>query len=1018
MARGHWESYDATYGINGTVYAIQEDKDGNLWFATSHCGVTRYDGESFTRFTVKDGLSHNTVRAILRDRDGILWFGTEHGVTRYSSDKFLDLTDQTGLPGYELRTIWQDSLGCYWFGTWGNGVWRYDGKKVQWFTTKDGLAGDEVNAITGDSSDRLWFGTTRGVSMYDGECFHSFLTGSSITAILEDRQGSLWFGTASGVIRYNTGNPTQFITIHELAGRHVSSILEDVEGYIWFGTYSGASRYDGVKYQHFTTRDGLASNSITCVSEDSEGGLWFGSHSCMVSRYDKSFEELTSLEVRDVMMKDANGNLWFSVHDGRICRYDGKQFAIYTGEDGLRYTQVNSILQDQRGNLWLGSYDGLMIYDGSIFRNFSREEPLGRYTIRSLALDSKGNVWLGTDGGGACRYDGKDCIRFTTREGLAHDVVWSILEDSRGNMWFGTLGGGVTRYDGKSFATFTTRDGLSNDIVRAIHEDSRGNIWFATANGISMYDGKRVTNVDPGLLASRIQCICEDSQGHLWFGTLGGGVYRFDRLAFQVLTQEDGIASNAVYSILEDKPGVMLFATQRGITRYVSPEVENPPPAHITKVVADQIYTDFGKIEIPSSAGRIAIEYHGLSFKTKRMAYIYRMEGVDTQWQFTWKTQCEYRNLPIGEYLFEVKAVNRDMEYSLEPAIAHIKVILDPREQLIANLRHEVAGLRQQLEGKYSFENIVGESHQMQQVFALMEKAIDSDLTVLISGETGTGKELVARAIHYNSIRKDGPFVVQNCAALPENLLESELFGHVRGAFTHAVKDKKGLFEVAHGGTLFLDEIGDMSVELQSRMLRILEDGEIRRVGDTRSVRVNVRVIAATNKDLREEISAGRFREDLYYRLAVFPITLPPLRERPDDIPILVKHFLERYNLMMKRVVAGCSPEAMFLLTDYPWPGNVRELENEIKRAITLVRDNEPITPHILSLRIRSHFSQTHIGDTENASLQSAMEIYERRLISEALRRNEKNVTRTAEKLGISRVTLQKKMIKYLLREE
>jgi two-component system response regulator PilR (NtrC family) len=256
--------------------------------------------------------------------------------------------------------------------------------------------------------------------------------------------------------------------------------------------------------------------------------------------------------------------------------------------------------------------------------------------------------------------------------------------------------------------------------------------------------------------------------------------------------------------------------------------------------------------------------------------------------------------------------------------------------------REENRQLRKEIQGKYSFDQILGQSAAMRQVFHLMEKAIESPITVVILGETGTGKELVARSIHYNSPRKDQAFVVQNCGALPESLLESELFGHKRGAFTGAVADKKGLFEVAHGGTIFLDEVGDTPPALQVRLLRVLQEGEIRRLGELKPIKVDVRVIAATHKDLKEEIKAGKFREDLFYRIYAFPIPIPPLSERNGDIPVLVDHFLKKYN---QRLGKNCrlSSDCLDLLEKYPFPGNVRELENEVVRALTLATEEEEL---------------------------------------------------------------------------
>jgi two-component system, NtrC family, response regulator AtoC len=264
--------------------------------------------------------------------------------------------------------------------------------------------------------------------------------------------------------------------------------------------------------------------------------------------------------------------------------------------------------------------------------------------------------------------------------------------------------------------------------------------------------------------------------------------------------------------------------------------------------------------------------------------------------------------------------------------------------------------LRKQLKKKYQFNQIIGTSPKMQEVFKMVERVADSDSTILILGESGTGKELVAKALHYNSRRQFAPFVPVNCSALPENLLESELFGHRKGAFTGAINDKKGLFQEADGGTIFLDEIGSMSPMLQSRLLRVLQEREVRRVGDNIPIFVNVRVLAATNEPLEEKIKEGKFREDLYYRLNVIPITLPPLRERTEDIPLLVSHFLKNKVHAKTGKPFQMTRQAVEVLCAHDWPGNVRELENAIERACALCEDpviqvsiatsiNSPTTP-------------------------------------------------------------------------
>lgn len=289
------------------------------------------------------------------------------------------------------------------------------------------------------------------------------------------------------------------------------------------------------------------------------------------------------------------------------------------------------------------------------------------------------------------------------------------------------------------------------------------------------------------------------------------------------------------------------------------------------------------------------------------------------------------------------------VDYVIKPLdLDELRVKVDrAAEQYL--LKEENRRLRQQLRTTYDFRNIVGRSGVMQEVYRMIEQVSQSRATVLIRGESGTGKELVAKAIHYSSDRANGPFIAVSCAALPETLLESELFGHEKNAFTGATTQKPGRFELAHKGTLFLDEIAEVPPNIQVKLLRVLQEREFERLGGTKPIKVDVRLIAATNKDLRQMVEAGTFREDLYYRLHVIEIYLPPLRERKDDIPLLVEHFLSRYSEENGKNLKACTPEAMEILMKYHWPGNVRELENVIERAVVLAdSDTELITPELL----------------------------------------------------------------------
>ncbi len=332
-------------------------------------------------------------------------------------------------------------------------------------------------------------------------------------------------------------------------------------------------------------------------------------------------------------------------------------------------------------------------------------------------------------------------------------------------------------------------------------------------------------------------------------------------------------------------------------------------------------------------------------------------------------------------------------------------------KQAEMSARTENSFLKQRAQKK--FEGIIGDSREMKNLFEKMAKVVDTRVSVLIEGETGTGKELVASAVHYQSRRRDRLFIAQNCAALPETLLESELFGHKKGAFTGATEDKKGLFELADGGTLFLDEIGEMPLGLQAKILRVLQEGEVRPLGSGTVKNVDVRIVAATNRRLEDEVAAGRFRQDLYYRLQVFPVRIPALRERREDIPTLATHFLKRYTQELGKPVAGFSQQAMELLMSYDFPGNVRELENEVQRLVIQCEPGGYVMAEHLSPRIRNIEGLLDKIRAPRGTLKDMIEHIEKWLLIEALREHGNNKSATAKTLGITREGLHKKLKGY-----
>ncbi len=354
-------------------------------------------------------------------------------------------------------------------------------------------------------------------------------------------------------------------------------------------------------------------------------------------------------------------------------------------------------------------------------------------------------------------------------------------------------------------------------------------------------------------------------------------------------------------------------------------------------------------------------------------------------------------------------------DYISKPVKSDEIVIVVEKALKYRRLERENVLLKQQLRKKYQFENFIGDSKPIQKVFELIEKVADTDSTVLITGESGTGKELIAKAIHYNSYRRDNPMVVINCGAIPEELLESELFGHEKGAFTGAHKMRVGRFELANGGTIFLDEIGDMSPNLQVKLLRVLQEQKFERVGGTRTLEIDVRIIAATNKNLINAVNRGTFRQDLYYRLNVIPIKVPPLRHRKSDIPLLIDFFFKRIDPRKRNGISGFSSEAGDALVGYDWPGNVRELENMVERMSILANGDqvelEDIPESIKGKGAKIEAVEVMIPK-DGIVFDQAVEEYEKKLILEALNETNWVKTKAAKLLNINRTTLIEKMKK------
>ena len=450
----------------------------------------------------------------------------------------------------------------------------------------------------------------------------------------------------------------------------------------------------------------------------------------------------------------------------------------------------------------------------------------------------------------------------------------------------------------------------------------------------------------------------------------------------------------------------LAVSRERGVTTPSPRSSGSPDPVRASRAVLRRVLKDRAAIVIANAQEELSTSESILGGQILSMLAIPLWRGDD----IIGLVQADNRNT-AGMF------AERDLEVALllgsQAALAIDNATLVGRLRIAEEkARGENVYLKRR-EQKLKFDNIIGDSPAMKAVLVQLERVIDTRATVCIEGETGTGKELVASAVHNQSQRRDKMFVAQNCAAMPENLLESELFGHKRGAFTSADSDKKGLFEIADGGTLFLDEMGEMPLSLQAKLLRVLQEGTIRPVGATAEKQVDVRIICATNRDLAAEVEAGRFRQDLFYRLMVFPIRLPPLRDRREDIPALAAHFLTRYAGEYRVELPGFTPDALDALTSYTWPGNIRELENEIQRLVIQAESGHWIETTDLSPRLRKVEGTVARIAPKQGTLKEMMDQVERWLLTEALREHSNNKTRTAVSLGITREGLHKKLAKF-----
>ncbi len=901
-----------------------------MWFGTLN-GVCWYDGANFHHLE-DDGIAGRAVQFIYEDREGRIWCGGHRTLGYYDGTMFHDLIPLY-LQHYErppspmwpkqCRGITQDPEGHLWFGF--NYLIRFDGISFHRYEEKEGFPRRQTSYAVGqDHTGKVWIGQRENENQlwcYADGTFQPVEVdlGGVLRSIQCDGEGRMWFSTSEGVLYHDGDGFSRFTLADGLPHPAVKAVFQDREHQFWFATWGGVVLYDAHSISVFDLGKefGSINYEISQIAQDRRGDLWIG---------------YASYDYRS--MKESVG------------RFNGEHFEFVGTEDGLDINNCFAICEDHDGTVWFGGRNGLFRYEDQQLKKIKTIAGLGEKTVSAIAQDREGQFLFGCWESGPIGikeelytsplkiiYQQGDQFQTIFQDNEKKDPfsrIGTVIAGRNGEVYFHLVHQNFSNND-KGFARwhpeeglkfYGIEDGLIDTNVNDLLLDRNGNLWIATQRGLCCFDGSAFRNftAEEILLSNAIHCLFEDRKGHLWLGT-DRGVVHFDSRFFQTIKSSH---IGTVCQILEDRDGTFWFGTvQNTLVRYRQRQI--PPLIRLIQVVADQVYENPQDIIISTTDQQITFEYKGMSFSThpRDMLYVYRLKGYDSDWQSaTRKMRAHYRDLPLGAYTFQVRAIDRDLNYS-EKAKVQLWVEPDPRIEALTDVIN-----------RRGSQKFIGHSPALHQFQTKLREVASTDITVLILGKTGVGKGLAARALHALSARSDGPFIEVSCGALPGTLIDSELFGHEEGAFSGAVSRKLGRVELAKGGTLFLDEIGDMALDTQIKLLRLLEEGTFERLGSSETLRVQARIVAATNRNLEEGVSTGAFREDLYYRLNAFPMYLPSLRERKEDIPELAEFFKHRMATHLNKQIDPLTIEVIEALQACDWPGNVRELEHRINQAV------------------------------------------------------------------------------------
>ena len=953
------------------------------------------------QYTVFDGLAGMHVEDIYQDRRGLLWVATaDGGVSRFDGARFETFGPSNGLPHLNAMTIAEDEDGRLLFGTLGGGLAAFDGQQFQVYTTADGLPSNDIMSLQPRADGSVQVLTGNGIARFvEGRCLEPLtdVAGQSLGAVYDmatDAAGTTWLASRErGIIDLEGQSMNGHPGTGETAMQWPWKFAPDASGSLWIafryvGREAVVGRYDPRRQQldlievdHEVERGEVVEHGTRHVRLDDRGWLWMARRGVLVydgQAWHPFSARLQGTHFSDTRLtcEDREGNIWIGLWGAGLLFCDPVSVQLYTEADGLPDNEIRRLDEDGRGRVWIGTMGGLAcLEEDDCIRTVN-----AGHTVSALAVDGPGAVWGGPEGQ-VFKRTGKEIQAVEVAGANFGEEITALCADGRGRVWAGTSRGRLGRVEADRFnpvaeelpyecrAVLPARDGafwigtggpgpalyryedgrlqppalagleaVSDVTALCEHQDR---LWVGTANsGLFVLDSStrevRRFTVDRGELSvNGILCLLADpGQDCLWVGTSGGGVLKYDGHAFQTFRLGNAGLENAVEAILRGSDGRLWFGTRAGLIEYQPGRI--PPALVIREAEAGRLFKHpRAVVSFPAGTRELRIAFQGIGFRTgaDQMRYSHRLAGhgpAEAWSEFTPADSVSFSGLPAGRFRFEVRTRDRDGLMS-DAVSLEVEAVAGEQSAPGPALEHMPWTSQQ---------DMLRNSPVMSRVLKLAGQVAGTDAMVLILGETGVGKGVLAQHIHAVSPRQRHPFVPVNCGGLPPGLVESELFGHEKGAFTNAVERRKGRFEQAHGGTLFLDEVGDLPSEAQRVLLGVLEEGRLTRVGGETPVEVDVRVVAATNRDLQEAMDRGTFREDLFFRLNVFPVKIPALRDRREEIPFLAAYFASRFAGELERPVPVISPEASRHLQEHAWPGNVRELEHVMQRALIVCRNH------------------------------------------------------------------------------